>query len=298
MNNFNICYNALCRAFDKENAIIPPTLVEILKPQNPVDSSIIHTNTNDDEAECRTTTNSEDFSDDESDGSDNIDSKNINQINLKSRTNDKSADTPKSLSRSFSTLAITTNANSLNLPLSSIKLTIKPNPLGLPHDQKQRQEIDYKLNQLIFGHLEHDENIKIDVDVSLYLSIERFKDSRVIDEISKKVKDILEKQGRTTRTSSIIKASKNIDSLLLSKRKGTVLTFLSVYLSVNVAESLNDTVVPTVSSDENALETSVGDDDDSINSDSSRPFSPSTSHDSLSSDISFYMCNDIMKTNA
>ncbi|CAF1618727.1 unnamed protein product, partial [Rotaria magnacalcarata] len=59
--------------------------------------------------------------------------------------------TPKSLSRSFSTLAITTNANSLNLPLSSLKLTIKPNPLDLPHDQKQRQEIDYKLNQLIFG---------------------------------------------------------------------------------------------------------------------------------------------------
>ncbi|CAF5201043.1 unnamed protein product [Rotaria magnacalcarata] len=151
MNNFNICYNALCRAFDKENVIIPPALVEILKPQNPVDSSIIHTNTNDDEAECRTTTSSEDFSDDESDGSDNIDSRNINQTNLKSRTNDKSADTPKSLSRSFSTLAITTNANSLNLPLSSLKLTIKPNPLDLPHDQKQRQEIDYKLNQLIFG---------------------------------------------------------------------------------------------------------------------------------------------------
>ncbi|CAM4850033.1 unnamed protein product [Rotaria magnacalcarata] len=154
MNNFNICYNALCRAFDKENVIIPPALVEILKPQNPVGSSIIHTNTNDDEAECRTTTSSEDFSDDESDGSDNIDSRNINQTNPKSRTNDKSADledTPKSLSRSFSTLPITTNANSLNLPLSSLKLTIKPNPLDLPHDQKQRQEIDYKLNQLIFG---------------------------------------------------------------------------------------------------------------------------------------------------
>ncbi|CAM4846649.1 unnamed protein product [Rotaria magnacalcarata] len=105
-------------------------------------------------SESRTTTSSEDFSDDESDGSDNIDSRNINQTNPKSRTNDKSADledTPKSLSRSFSTLPITTNANSLNLPLSSLKLTIKPNPLDLPHDQKQRQEIDYKLNQLIFG---------------------------------------------------------------------------------------------------------------------------------------------------
>ncbi|CAF2134319.1 unnamed protein product [Rotaria magnacalcarata] len=151
MNNFNICYNALYRAFDQENVIIPLAPVEILKPQNPVDSSIIHTNTNDDEAECRTTTSSEDFIDDESDGLDNIDSRNTNQANPKSRTNDKSADTPKSLSRSFSTLAITKNANSLNLPLSSLKLTNKPNPLDLPHDQKQRQEIDSKLNQLIFG---------------------------------------------------------------------------------------------------------------------------------------------------
>ncbi|CAF3329913.1 unnamed protein product [Rotaria socialis] len=138
MNNFNICYNALYRAFDQENVIIPLALVEILKPQNPVDSSIIHTNTNDDEAECRTTTSSEDFIDDESDGLDNIDSRNTNQANPKSRTNDKSADNNK-------------NANSLNLPLSSLKLTNKPNPLDLPHDQKQRQEIDSKLNQLIFG---------------------------------------------------------------------------------------------------------------------------------------------------
>ncbi|CAF3422875.1 unnamed protein product [Rotaria socialis] len=138
MNNFNICYNALYRAFDQENVIIPLALVEILKPQNPVDSSIIHTNTNDDEAECRTTTSSEDFIDDESDGLDNIDSRNTNQGNPKSRTNDKSADNNK-------------NANSLNLPLSSLKLTNKPNPLDLPHDQKQRQEIDSKLNQLIFG---------------------------------------------------------------------------------------------------------------------------------------------------
>ncbi|CAF3181395.1 unnamed protein product [Rotaria socialis] len=153
MNNFNICYNPLCRAFDKENVIIPPAVVEIPKPQNPVDSSIIHTNTNDDEAECRTTTSSEDFSDDESDGSDNIDSRNINQTNPRAvqMTNLQSMYTPKTLSRSFSTLAITTNANSLNLPLSLLELTIKPNPLDLSHNQKQRQEIDYQLNQLIFG---------------------------------------------------------------------------------------------------------------------------------------------------
>ncbi len=31
MNNFYICYNALRRAFGKENVIIPAALVEILK---------------------------------------------------------------------------------------------------------------------------------------------------------------------------------------------------------------------------------------------------------------------------
>ncbi|CAF3253120.1 unnamed protein product [Rotaria socialis] len=110
MNNFNICYNALCRAFDKENVIVPPGLVEILKPHNSVYSSVIHTN-----------------------------------------TNDAQADTTKSLTSSLSSLSITANANLLNLPLSELALTIKPNPLDLPHDQKQRQEIAYKLNQLVFG---------------------------------------------------------------------------------------------------------------------------------------------------
>ncbi|CAF4818677.1 unnamed protein product [Rotaria socialis] len=54
-------------------------------------------------------------------------------------------------SRSLSTLSIATNANLLNLPLSSLALTIKPNPLELPHDRKHRQETYNKLNQLIFG---------------------------------------------------------------------------------------------------------------------------------------------------
>ncbi|CAM4838906.1 unnamed protein product [Rotaria magnacalcarata] len=59
--------------------------------------------------------------------------------------------TPKSLTRSLSTLSIAANANLLNLPLSSLALTIKPNPLELPHDRKHRQETYNKLNQLIFG---------------------------------------------------------------------------------------------------------------------------------------------------
>ncbi|CAF4131019.1 unnamed protein product, partial [Rotaria magnacalcarata] len=52
---------------------------------------------------------------------------------------------------SLSTLSITTNANLLNLPLSSLTLTIKPNPLELPHDRKHRQKTYNKLNQRIFG---------------------------------------------------------------------------------------------------------------------------------------------------
>ncbi|CAF2153909.1 unnamed protein product [Rotaria magnacalcarata] len=59
--------------------------------------------------------------------------------------------TPKSLTRSLSTLSIAANANLLNLPLSSLALTIKPNPLELPHDRKHRQETYNKRNQLIFG---------------------------------------------------------------------------------------------------------------------------------------------------
>ncbi|CAF4776973.1 unnamed protein product [Rotaria socialis] len=117
MNNFNICYNALCRAFDKENVIVSPGLVEILKPHNSVYSSVIHTNTNDAQAECSTSTSSEDVSGDESDSSDNTDSSNINEAKPKR--------------------PITANANLLNLPLSELALTIKPNPLDLPHDQKQ-----------------------------------------------------------------------------------------------------------------------------------------------------------------
>ncbi|CAF4676172.1 unnamed protein product, partial [Rotaria sp. Silwood2] len=52
----------------------------------------------------------------------------------------------KSLIRSISTLAITTNVDS---PLLSPALNIKTNPLDLPHDRKCRQESLNQLNQLI-----------------------------------------------------------------------------------------------------------------------------------------------------
>ena len=62
--------------------------------------------------------------------------------------------------------------------------------------------------------------VKIYVDMSLYASIEILKDPKTIDVISKIVNDSLEKKGQKARSSSIIKASKNAVSLLLSK-KGT-----------------------------------------------------------------------------
>ena len=92
MNNFNICYNALCRAFDKENVIVPPTLVEILKPQHTVYSSAIHTNTNEDECESSIATSGECSDEEESDESDNIDSSNLSQANSKRRKADNTTE--------------------------------------------------------------------------------------------------------------------------------------------------------------------------------------------------------------
>ncbi|CAF4915203.1 unnamed protein product, partial [Rotaria sp. Silwood1] len=93
------------------------------------------------------------------------------------------------------------------------------------------------------------------------------------------------------RDSAIIKACKNAVSLLLSKKKGVSPTFLSVYLPLNIIESSDDTVVPSVSSDEDLLETSVGEDDDSIHSDQL------SSSNSQGSHISFSLCNNVMTAN-
>ena len=137
--------------------------------------------------------------------------------------------------------------------------------------------------------------LKIDVDVTAYPSIEILKDSRVIEEISKKVSDILGKRGEKARTSSIIKASKNAVSLLLSKKKGIAPTFLSVYLPINVVESSDDKVVRIVLSDEHVSETSVSEDDDSINNDSNNQLSSSNSQPPR---ITFSMCNNVIKAYA
>ncbi|CAF4454106.1 unnamed protein product, partial [Rotaria magnacalcarata] len=134
--------------------------------------------------------------------------------------------------------------------------------------------------------------LKVDIDVSMYASKEILKDCRVIDEISKKVIDVLEKKGQKARGSSIIKASKNAVSLLLSKKKEIGATFLSVYLPMSTIESIGDTVVPTVSSDDDTSVTSVSEDDNINNSDCNSQLSSSSSQEPP---ISFSMSSDVVK---
>ena len=89
MNNFHICYNALCRAFDKENVIMPPALIKILKP-DVVHSCIPLTNTSNIDYESDTTTNNDTDSADDSDGSNNIDLNKTIQENVNRSMNDDS----------------------------------------------------------------------------------------------------------------------------------------------------------------------------------------------------------------
>ncbi|CAF1523529.1 unnamed protein product, partial [Rotaria sordida] len=133
--------------------------------------------------------------------------------------------------------------------------------------------------------------VKIVVDVSMFPSAELLNEPRVIDHISKQVYDILEKKRQKARDSAIIKACKNAVSLLLSKKKGIPPTILSVYLPMNIIESSDDTIVPNVSSDEDILETGVGEDDDSTQSDQL------SSSNSQGSHISFSFFNSIMTAN-
>lgn len=61
--------------------------------------------------------------------------------------------------------------------------------------------------------------LKTDVDLFAYSSIETLKDSRIINEISKKVNDILEIKWQKTRASSIMKAGKMLSLLFYREKK-------------------------------------------------------------------------------
>ncbi len=84
MSNFDICYKALSRAFDKENVIMPPAIVKILKSDDVISSSITLTNTSNLDCESDTTTNNDSISSDESDDSNQIDLNNTIQENVNS----------------------------------------------------------------------------------------------------------------------------------------------------------------------------------------------------------------------
>jgi hypothetical protein len=85
MNNFDICYNALCNAFHKENVIMPSALVNILKLDDVVHSNITLTNTSNIGSDSDTTTNNDKYS---SDDSNKIDSNKSIQENVNQGRND------------------------------------------------------------------------------------------------------------------------------------------------------------------------------------------------------------------
>ena len=87
MNNFGICYNALCSAFHKENVIVSPAVVKILKPNDVVHSSITLTNTSNIDSDSDTTINNDVDSSDESDDLNGVDSHKSIQANVNKRRN-------------------------------------------------------------------------------------------------------------------------------------------------------------------------------------------------------------------
>ncbi|CAF4221972.1 unnamed protein product [Rotaria magnacalcarata] len=106
--------------------------------------------------------------------------------------------------------------------------------------------------------------MKIVIDISDYACVETLKELPIIDEISKQVAVILEKQNQRARESFVIKACKNSVSLLLSKKKDVRPKFLSIYLPINSIESTDDSTISTVSSDKNVLDNIMAEDGDII----------------------------------
>ncbi|CAF5099009.1 unnamed protein product [Rotaria sp. Silwood1] len=125
----------------------------------------------------------------------------------------------------------------------------------------------------------------------MYASLEILKESRVIEEISNKVHGLLKQKGQTARFSSITKASKNAVSLWLSKKKGIKPTSLSIYLPMNIVESLCDTVVPNLSSDEDNSPINITENDSNISEDSQSPFSSPLSQNRH---ISLSFCDNLV----
>ncbi|CAF1376509.1 unnamed protein product, partial [Rotaria sordida] len=97
-------------------------------------------------------------------------------------------------------------------------------------------------------------------------SIAELKSLHAIDNVVNKVNTILKRKEKKANKNLIVKACKNAVSLLWSKKKEISPTVLSIYLPLNALESIQDTVVPNVSSNEEVSESSAN--DDSIHNDS------------------------------
>ena len=148
-------------------------------------------------------------------------------------------------------------------------------------------------------------SLKIELDVTMYESIVELQNSKAIDYLVDKVYIFLNTKEKTANRNVIVKACKSAVSLLSSKKKETSPNILFVYVPVNCLESLLDTVVPNVSSDDDVSDVTI--DDSHIDSDSqpssshstpSRPSSSSLSPLLASSPISalvFSMCDDTLR---
>ena len=127
--------------------------------------------------------------------------------------------------------------------------------------------------------------LKIDVDVSMFTSIEALVDPRSIDHISAAVVKALEKKRQCATNSAIVKASKNA-VFLQSKRKRAAVTFVTVYLPLRSIEPMCDNVVPSVSPNRQSVHT------DGEDGDESSSVSSSSSHGSSVPRISFSVSTD------
>lgn len=131
-------------------------------------------------------------------------------------------------------------------------------------------------------------SLKIELDVFMYESIDELKSSKAIDDLVDKVNVILKTKEKKANRNIVFKACKNAVSLLSSKKKEISPNVLTVYVPLNALESLLDTVVPNVSSDEDLSESDVTvydiqtDSDSQPSSSSSPPSTPSSSSSSSS----------------
>ena len=119
------------------------------------------------------------------------------------------------------------------------------------------------------------QNLRVQIDVSMYESVDMLKDPMKIDSISRKVRCAVKDEGYVASSSSAIKASSNAVSLLLSRKKQLPPSTLSVYIPMSVLKPIRDNVVPTTSSGDDDASESNSSAGDELDSDEATPSDPS-----------------------